>query len=111
MKISLFLLCVRSIINIQRESNAKRIMQITLQHDYKTDTLKYLIAGHSIPVESFGRIQLWGDLMQIRRVDAQDAGRYVCRASNQLGEQRAETHLSVTSKLNARIQPRVQVRV
>jgi len=86
-------------------------MQITLQQDYKTDTLKYLIAGHSIPVESFGRIQLWGDLMQIRRVDAQDAGRYVCRASNQLGEQRAETHLSVTSKLNARIQPRVQVRV
>lgn len=49
--------------------------------------------------------------MQIRRVDAQDAGRYVCRASNQLGEQRAETHLSVTSKLNARIQPRVQVQV
>ncbi|TGZ53114.1 Uncharacterized protein DBV15_05473 [Temnothorax longispinosus] len=67
------------------------------------------VNGHSIPVESFGRIQLWGDLMQIRRVDAQDAGRYVCRASNQLGEQRAETHLSVTSKLNARIQPRVQV--
>lgn len=47
--------------------------------------------------------------MQIRRVDAQDAGRYICRASNQLGEQRAETHLSVTSKLNARIQPRLQV--
>ncbi|EFN71841.1 Down syndrome cell adhesion molecule [Camponotus floridanus] len=67
------------------------------------------VNGHSIPVESFGRIQLWGDLMQIRRVDAQDAGRYVCRASNHLGEQRAETHLSVTSKLNARIQPRVQV--
>ena len=60
-------------------------------------------------MESFGRIQLWGDLMQIRRVDAQDAGRYICRASNQVGEQRAETHLSVTSKLNARIQPRVQV--
>ncbi|XP_053986908.1 cell adhesion molecule Dscam2 isoform X2 [Hylaeus volcanicus] len=67
------------------------------------------VNGHSIPVESFGRIQLWGDLMQIRRVDAQDAGRYICRASNQLGEQRAETHLSVTSKLNARIQPRVQI--
>ncbi|XP_034948275.1 Down syndrome cell adhesion molecule-like protein Dscam2 isoform X1 [Chelonus insularis] len=67
------------------------------------------INGHSIPVESFGRIQLWGDLMQIRRVDAQDAGRYICRASNQFGEQRAETHLSVTSKLNARIQPRFQV--
>jgi len=74
-----------------------------------TDISECLVAGHSIPVESFGRIQLWGDLMQIRRVDAQDAGRYVCRASNQLGEQRAETHLSVTSKLNARIQPRVQV--
>ncbi|KOX68634.1 Down syndrome cell adhesion molecule-like protein Dscam2 [Melipona quadrifasciata] len=67
------------------------------------------VNGHSIPVESFGRIQLWGDLMQIRRVDAQDAGRYICRASNQVGEQRAETHLSVTSKLNARIQPRVQI--
>lgn len=77
---------------------------------YRTDTSECLVAGHSIPVESFGRIQLWGDLMQIRRVDAQDAGRYVCRVSNQLGEQRAETHLSVTSKLNARIQPRVQVR-
>lgn len=70
-----------------------------------------VVEGHSIPVESFGRIQLWGDLMQIRRVDAQDAGRYICRASNQVGEQRAETHLSVTSKLNARIQPRVQVGV
>ncbi|XP_044594739.1 Down syndrome cell adhesion molecule-like protein Dscam2 [Cotesia glomerata] len=67
------------------------------------------VNGHSIPVESFGRIQLWGDLMQIRRVDAQDAGRYICRASNKFGEQRAETHLSVTSKLNARIQPRLQV--
>ncbi|XP_047351251.1 Down syndrome cell adhesion molecule-like protein Dscam2 isoform X6 [Vespa velutina] len=67
------------------------------------------VNGQAIPVESFGRIQLWGDLMQIRRVDAQDAGRYICRASNQLGEQRAETHLSVTSKLNARIQPRLQV--
>ncbi|XP_076279934.1 Down syndrome cell adhesion molecule 3 isoform X5 [Lasioglossum baleicum] len=67
------------------------------------------VNGHSISVESFGqRIQLWGDLMQIRRVDAQDAGRYICRASNEFGEQRAETHLSVTSKLNARIQPRVQ---
>lgn len=71
----------------------------------------FVVEGHSIPVESFGRIQLWGDLMQIRRVDAQDAGRYICRASNQVGEQRAETHLSVTSKLNARIQPRVQVGV
>lgn len=68
-----------------------------------------VVAGHSIPVESFGRIQLWGDLMQIRRVDAEDAGRYICRAINQVGEQGAETHLSVTSKLNARIQPRVQV--
>ncbi|XP_043491862.1 Down syndrome cell adhesion molecule-like protein Dscam2 isoform X4 [Polistes fuscatus] len=67
------------------------------------------VNGQPIPVESFGRIQLWGDLMQIRRVDAQDAGRYICRANNQLGEQRAETHLSVTSKLNARIQPRLQV--
>ncbi|XP_043274690.1 Down syndrome cell adhesion molecule-like protein Dscam2 isoform X2 [Venturia canescens] len=65
--------------------------------------------GHPIPVESFGNIQLWGDLMQIRRVDAQDAGRYICRASNQFGEQRAETHLSVTLKLNARIQPRLQI--
>lgn len=72
-------------------------------------SISIIIAGQAIPVESFGRIQLWGDLMQIRRVDAQDAGRYICRASNQLGEQRAETHLSVTSKLNARIQPRLQV--
>lgn len=72
-------------------------------------SVSIVIAGQAIPVESFGRIQLWGDLMQIRRVDAQDAGRYICRASNQLGEQRAETHLSVTSKLNARIQPRLQV--
>ncbi|EFN83957.1 Down syndrome cell adhesion molecule, partial [Harpegnathos saltator] len=68
------------------------------------------VNGHSMSVESLGRIQLWGDLMLIRRVDADDAGRYVCRASNQLGEQRAETHLSVTSKLNARIQPRVQAK-
>lgn len=69
----------------------------------------YRLAGSSVRVESYGRIQLWGDLMQIRRVDAQDAGRYICNASNQLGVQRAETHLAVTSKLNARIQPRLQV--
>lgn len=82
----------------------------SLRHEQdRAVTRECLVAGHSIPVESFGRIQLWGDLMLIRRVDAQDAGRYVCRAGNQLGEQRAETHLSVTSKLNARIQPRVQV--
>ncbi|XP_033228370.1 Down syndrome cell adhesion molecule-like protein Dscam2 [Belonocnema kinseyi] len=67
------------------------------------------INGSSVRVESYGRIQLWGDLMQIRRVDAQDAGRYICNASNQLGVQRAETHLAVTSKLNARIQPNLQV--
>jgi hypothetical protein len=62
-----------------------------------------------VAVESYGRIQLWGDLMRIRRVDVQDAGRYVCSARNQFGEQQAETHLSVTSKLNARIQPQLQV--
>ncbi|XP_024944983.1 Down syndrome cell adhesion molecule-like protein Dscam2 isoform X2 [Cephus cinctus] len=67
------------------------------------------INGHSVPVESSGRIQLWGDLMEIRRVDAQDAGRYICRATNQFGEQQAETHLSVTSKLDAHIQPQFQV--
>ncbi|XP_066587504.1 cell adhesion molecule Dscam1 isoform X2 [Prorops nasuta] len=65
--------------------------------------------GHLIPVESYGRVQLWGDLLQIRRVDVQDVGTYICRANNQYGEQRAETHLSVTSKLNARIQPLLQV--
>ena len=65
--------------------------------------------GRSVPVESYGRIQLWGDLLRIRRVDVQDAGRYVCSSRNQFGEQQAETHLSVTSKLNARIQPMLQV--
>ncbi|XP_063973280.1 cell adhesion molecule Dscam1 isoform X2 [Diachasmimorpha longicaudata] len=67
------------------------------------------INGHSISVEASNKIQFWGDLMQIKRVDGQDAGRYVCHATNQYGEERAETHLSVTSKLNARIQPRIQV--
>uniref|UniRef100_A0ABD2XN24 Down syndrome cell adhesion molecule-like protein Dscam2 n=1 Tax=Trichogramma kaykai TaxID=54128 RepID=A0ABD2XN24_9HYME len=67
------------------------------------------VNGRSIPVESYGRIQIWGDLLRIRRVDVQDAGRYVCSARNQFGEQQAETHLSVTSKLNARIQPMLQV--
>lgn len=67
------------------------------------------MTGRSVPVESYGRVQLWGDLMRIRRVDVQDAGRYVCSARNQFGEQQAETHLSVTSKLNARIQPLLQV--
>ncbi|XP_015122999.1 Down syndrome cell adhesion molecule-like protein Dscam2 [Diachasma alloeum] len=66
-------------------------------------------AGHSISVEASNKIQFWGDLLQIKRVDGQDAGRYVCHATNQYGEERAETHLSVTSKLNARIQPRIQV--
>ncbi|XP_058795689.1 cell adhesion molecule Dscam2 isoform X3 [Phymastichus coffea] len=67
------------------------------------------VNGRLVPVESYGRVQLWGDLMRIRRVDVQDAGRYVCSARNQFGEQQAETHLSVTSKLNARIQPLLQV--
>ena len=66
-------------------------------------------SGRLVRVESLGRTQLWDDLILIRRVDAKDAGRYVCNASNQYGEQRAETHLSVTSKLNARIQPQFQV--
>lgn len=62
-----------------------------------------------MPIESYGRIQLWSDLMRIRRVEVQDAGRYVCITRNQYGELQAETHLSVTSKLLAHILPRLQV--
>jgi hypothetical protein len=49
------------------------------------------------------------DVLHIRHLSQEDAGRWVCHVSNQFGEQRLETQLIVTAQLSAHVQPQLQV--
>jgi hypothetical protein len=48
-------------------------------------------------------------VLHIRHLSPEDAGRWVCRVSNQFGEQRLETQLTVTAQLSVHVQPQLQV--
>ena len=65
--------------------------------------------GQLRPVSQTMRVTPSQDVLHIRHVSPEDAGRWVCRVSNQFGEQRLETQLTVTAQLSAHVQPQLQV--
>lgn len=48
-------------------------------------------------------------ILFIKNVDDRDAGRWVCKASNQYGEQKLEIVLKVNLHLSAHINPQIQI--
>jgi hypothetical protein len=65
--------------------------------------------GQLRPVTQTLRVTPSQDVLHIRHLSPEDAGRWVCRVSNQFGEQRLETQLIVTAQLSAHVQPQLQV--
>jgi hypothetical protein len=65
--------------------------------------------GQLRPVTQTLRVMPSQDVLHIRHLSPEDAGRWVCRVSNQFGEQRLETQLIVTAQLSAHVQPQLQV--
>jgi hypothetical protein len=65
--------------------------------------------GQLRPVTQTMRVTPSQDVLHIRHVSPEDAGRWVCRVSNQFGEQRLETQLTVTAQLSVHVQPQLQV--
>jgi hypothetical protein len=65
--------------------------------------------GQLRPVTQSARVTPSQDVLHIRHLSPEDAGRWVCRVSNQFGEQRLETQLTVTAQLSAHVQPQLQV--
>ncbi|XP_055315179.1 cell adhesion molecule Dscam2 isoform X2 [Sitodiplosis mosellana] len=61
------------------------------------------------PVPSSQRIIPSNTLLYIRNADERCAGRWVCKATNQFGEQRVEIRLHVKMVLSVHIQPQVQI--
>ncbi|CAH0562134.1 unnamed protein product [Brassicogethes aeneus] len=67
------------------------------------------INGQLQPVHSSSRYEPSQDILYIRRVKPNDAGRWTCKVSNNFGEQRLDIHLFVTAHLNVHILPQLQV--
>ncbi|KAH8408036.1 hypothetical protein KR222_011729 [Zaprionus bogoriensis] len=61
------------------------------------------------PITSSLRIILSRSLLLIKNADERDNGKWICQASNQLGEQRIEIRLIVNTVLSVHIFPQVQV--
>jgi hypothetical protein len=65
--------------------------------------------GQLRPVTQTMHVTPSQDVLHIRHLSPEDAGRWVCRVSNQFGEQRLETQLTVTAQLSVHVQPQLQV--
>ncbi|KAJ4428338.1 hypothetical protein ANN_24357, partial [Periplaneta americana] len=63
--------------------------------------------GQLLPVSQTMRVTPSQDVLHIRHLSPEDAGRWVCRVSNQFGEQRLETQLTVTAQLSAHVLPQL----
>uniref|UniRef100_A0A1I8N7N2 Uncharacterized protein n=1 Tax=Musca domestica TaxID=7370 RepID=A0A1I8N7N2_MUSDO len=61
------------------------------------------------PIPSSQRVILSRTLLLIKNADERDAGKWVCQASNQFGEQRIEIRLFVNSYVSVHILPQVQI--
>ncbi|XP_037893809.1 Down syndrome cell adhesion molecule-like protein Dscam2 isoform X2 [Glossina fuscipes] len=61
------------------------------------------------PIPSSQRIILSRTLLLIKNADERDAGKWICQASNQFGEQRVEIRLFVNSYVSVHILPQVQI--
>jgi hypothetical protein len=49
------------------------------------------------------------DILHIRKLSQEDAGRWVCKVGNEFGTIQLETQLNVTAKLGVHVQPKLQV--
>uniref|UniRef100_A0A1S4GPA3 Uncharacterized protein n=1 Tax=Anopheles gambiae TaxID=7165 RepID=A0A1S4GPA3_ANOGA len=65
--------------------------------------------GSLYTVPSSQRIVPSQSLLFIRNVDERDAGRWICKAFNQFGEQKLEIHLTISNELVAHIHPQIQI--
>ncbi|XP_035786671.1 Down syndrome cell adhesion molecule-like protein Dscam2 isoform X3 [Anopheles albimanus] len=65
--------------------------------------------GSLYTVPSSQRIVPSQSLLFIRNADERDAGRWICKAFNQFGEQKLEMHLTVSNELMAHIHPQIQI--
>ncbi|XP_023034507.1 Down syndrome cell adhesion molecule-like protein Dscam2 isoform X1 [Drosophila willistoni] len=61
------------------------------------------------PIPSSQRVILSRTLLLIKNADERDAGKWICQASNQFGEQRIEIRLNVNSYVSVHILPQVQI--
>ncbi|CAD6994274.1 unnamed protein product, partial [Ceratitis capitata] len=61
------------------------------------------------PIPSSQRVILSRTLLLIKNADERDAGKWVCQAANQFGEQRIEIRLLVNSYVSVHILPQVQI--
>ncbi|ALC46292.1 Dscam3, partial [Drosophila busckii] len=61
------------------------------------------------PIPSSQRVILSRTLLLIKNADERDAGKWICQASNQFGEQRIEIRLSVNTFVSVHILPQVQI--
>lgn len=66
-------------------------------------------SGALYPLPSSQRIVPAQTILFIRSVDDRDAGRWICKASNQFGEQKLEIRLTVNNYLSVHINPQVQI--
>uniref|UniRef100_A0A336KKP0 CSON012059 protein n=1 Tax=Culicoides sonorensis TaxID=179676 RepID=A0A336KKP0_CULSO len=66
-------------------------------------------SGALYPLPSSQRIIPAQTILFIRSVDDRDAGRWICKASNQFGEQKLEIRLTVNNYLSVHINPQVQI--
>ncbi|XP_044257604.1 Down syndrome cell adhesion molecule-like protein Dscam2 isoform X1 [Tribolium madens] len=67
------------------------------------------IESHLQPVHSSARFEPSQDILHIRRLKSEDAGRWTCKVSNNFGEQRLDIHLTVTAHLSVHVLPQLQV--
>ncbi|KAM8702920.1 hypothetical protein ACLKA7_005290 [Drosophila subpalustris] len=61
------------------------------------------------PIPSSQRLILSRTLLFIKNADERDAGKWICQASNQFGEQRIEIRLIVNTFVSVHILPQVQI--
>lgn len=66
-------------------------------------------SGSMYTVPSTQRIIPSHSLLFIRKTDIMDSGRWICKASNQFGEQKLQIRLTINSELSAHINPQIQV--
>ncbi|GLG96443.1 Uncharacterized protein GBIM_03426 [Gryllus bimaculatus] len=78
-------------------------------HPPPTFTWLREVSGQLRPVAASLRVAPAQDVLHIRHVGAEDAGRWVCRVHNQFGEQHLDTQLAVTAPLAVHVQPQLQV--
>lgn len=65
--------------------------------------------GHLQPIFSSSRFEPLQDVLLIRNLKPDDTGKWICKASNQFGEQRLDIHLTVTAHLSLHVLPQLQV--